>query len=372
MTADFLRAGAFHQDAALRPALAVLGAAAGACVGRALRAWALRPLEWVLARVAVLICVLGTATGLLVGAVVYLGARAAGAEAFIAGAVPVSSWAVEGLVTALTVLPAFAAVTAAAWRVGRARPRSLVAVTEARAPWLMLAAAIAAGSLAALPNWHDARGEDAPWSLHLTLATTAGALASACALLALDFAALRRARALVASAPRMRLRETHDRPDRRRRVLDLGLADVEFEIATPSPTAYRGTDDVRLVVRGHPAAAHAALGAMVTQGLVAVTVSAACLFAALQLPNVHLFARIALAAPQHAAHATGVPECDLYVLEVERCASRTPTEKWRGKQRADALRESIVRGATTPGVRSALAFSCRSAVQMYAAGPECH
>ncbi|WP_437729828.1 hypothetical protein [Sorangium sp. So ce1335] len=184
--------------------------------------------------------------------------------------------AVNGLICAAATLPICGAVLEAALRAERARLGSIVAASDRRAVWQILAASIAVATLAALPEWPAARIGRAP-PPQVAEALALGAWIAVGLLILADAAALGYGLHRAAGAPE-RCSPDAIAPDPAVPRVDLGLGDdVHARLARGD--AYRGRDRASLLVIGSHAEAHAALAGALRRGVVCFALGAAVLFA---------------------------------------------------------------------------------------------
>jgi hypothetical protein len=315
MTAEALRAGGFVFDGGLHVVMLGVTAIAGMYLGAAADWNGDRPLAWVLPRGAALWCCAAAFTGLPVAAAVVLGPatsleeRGGLVKAFVPHALACGR---DALFAGAVTLPAAVAVLASHWRIGGARPGSLVDGAQRRGPWLWTFAAIAAGALAALPNWIGLRVTEVPRWLDASLAIAGAALLAACVLLALDVCASLRARRLRGVVARARARDAAEITEPE---VDLGIGEREWALAVPAADPYRRVDRVVTTGRGDPTAAAMLLSRLVAVRAVAVLAATACLVAATQLPRAQLVAlRVAdlvptLEAPRALEPERGLQRC---------------------------------------------------------------
>lgn len=288
MAADFFRVGALAaMDDGLRTSLAVVtpicALLVGVLVGPMVR-WPGRFKSFVGAAIAVLSA--GLVGGGLIGVLRWsrngLGEGAA-----------------TGFICALAFLPAFTLVLAAARRVGRARPGSLVDRADRRAVWLAVATSVALGTLAALPDWNVFPMGVRP-SLEVSRWLGLAALTAIAALCVNDAAALVRAILTFRQVDTMRPTSPDDpRIAWSPRRLDLGLGDSTLAAVLSAAVAYRDHDRILSVVRGDPHAARRALFGTFASGLVALALASACIVATGARP----VTAVALAAAQNTIHA---------------------------------------------------------------------
>jgi len=182
--------------------------------------------------------------------------------------------AISGFLCALAFVPVCVAVILAARRALRARLGSIVADSDRRAVWGILAPALALATLEALPDWPAAMGGviDVP-VIALHLAQGAGVLLVG--ILIVDIVALRRARRALGSG--LTLRDPGESGDVDGSVprLDLGLGDESHARLSRSASAYRGRDRTLALVEGSPEQALSALRRAIVRGAVGIGVVAA-------------------------------------------------------------------------------------------------
>ncbi|AKT41329.1 hypothetical protein [Chondromyces crocatus] len=267
MAADFFRVGALeHMDAGLRPSLVAIAALASSLLGLLLQPVTRWP-GW-------RATVVATASVLLAGMLA-------------GGFVGVMTWsryglgegAASGFWCGVAFLPGFAAILMAARRLDRARPGSLVHGADRRAVWLAVSAAVAMGTLAALPDWTFIPGMGRPelgvsrW-LGVTSVVVIGVL-----LLSNGVGVIRAHRA----AGKLRDMRTCAPNDPSlswaRRQLDLGLGHEAAASVMPSAGIYREHDRIMEVVRGDPARAGQALLGSLGLSAAALACGVACLVA---------------------------------------------------------------------------------------------
>jgi hypothetical protein len=187
--------------------------------------------------------------------------------------------AVGGAACALAFVPVCLAVIAAARRAQRARLGSLVAATDRRAVWGILAITLAVTTLEALPAWPASTVKEAPaplvalWVLLATCAVTIGILRSDQKVLAEAEVVIKAG--LSAWEPAGVGREDGDEVAR----LDLGLGeDMQARIARGA-AAYRDRERTVALVRGAPEAALHALRRAVRRSEIGLVVTGAVLAA---------------------------------------------------------------------------------------------
>lgn len=266
MAADFFRVGALQaMDRGLRPAFVVVTPLCAL-----LLALLVQPtVRWPRAFAAFSAASVGVLSAGLVGGA-------------LIGVLRWSRWglgegAATGFVCSLAFLPAFGLVLAAARRVGRARPGSIVDRADRRVVWVAVASSIALGTLAALPNWLVF-----PTDFHPSLEVSRNlGLAAFTMLIGLwlgnAFALLRTFR-VERQTDAMRLAN----PDDPRLVwsphkLDLGIGEETRASVLAAGNPYRDYDHVLSVIRGNPMEARRALFGTFAMSLAALVVSGACL-----------------------------------------------------------------------------------------------
>lgn len=182
-----------------------------------------------------------------------------------------SSGAVTGLCCAGAFVPVCAAVIVTARRAQRARLGSIVADSDRRAVWGILALTLAVATLEAIPDWPaSAKGEVEIPTPVIWMMLAAG-LATLAILIA-DERALRRARVAIAPGLEQRSAADIDPLDTAVPGLDLGLGDGVLARLARSSSAYRGRDRTLALVQGSPEQALAALRRAVRRGAVSLAV----------------------------------------------------------------------------------------------------
>jgi hypothetical protein len=175
--------------------------------------------------------------------------------------------AASGFFCAFAFVPVGLAVLAAARRSKRARLGSIVAGSDRRAVWGILAAALGLATLLAVIDWPAAAMSDevaapkgALYMAHATVLVTLLVLAA-------DVLALRRARAVV--APGLSPRENPDGPSGESEIpeLDLGLGEDLLSRLARRGSAYRERDKTVALVRGNPDQALEALRRGIRRGV---------------------------------------------------------------------------------------------------------
>lgn len=183
--------------------------------------------------------------------------------------------ALGGLICALAFVPVCLVVIAAARRAQRARLGSLVAGSDRRAVWGILATALSVTTLEALPDWPASAVGQVRVPVPATLMLAAAALVITAALIA-DIVGLRRAgRAFVPGLVERdpaRLVSTDLAAPR----LDLGLGEEIRARVTATAAAYRGSDRTLALVQGDREQATSALRRGLRRGVFGLTVVALC------------------------------------------------------------------------------------------------
>ncbi|MDI1450261.1 hypothetical protein [Polyangium sp. 6x1] len=191
--------------------------------------------------------------------------------------------AASGAVSAILFLPVCLLVLSSARRAQRARLGSIVAGSDRRAVWGILAAALSATTLFAALDWPAARMAEAEAplpALYILLATALVTLV----VLAADVRALKRAQA--ALAPGLSTGEEGAAPlvDPSVPRVDLGLGDDLASRLARSAAAYRSRDRAIELVQGNPEQALGALRRAVRRGVTSLALMGVIL-------GVHSFAQ---------------------------------------------------------------------------------
>lgn len=203
-------------------------------------------------------------------------AAGAGAGAVIATVCDVyhgPKWgAFGGVLCALAFVPVCVAVILAARRARRARLGSVVAASDRRAVWGILATTLAVATLEGAIDWPAAAAKHviAPWpALGMLVASGLGIAA----ILFVDLRALRGARGTLGPglAPRDPAETQADDTGVPR--VDLGLGDDVAARVARSNSAYRGRDRTLAVVQGSPEQAFEALRRAVSRGVAGLVVT---------------------------------------------------------------------------------------------------
>jgi hypothetical protein len=177
--------------------------------------------------------------------------------------------AAVGALLALVFVPVCLFVLAAARRAQRARLGSLVASSDRRAVWGILAITLAAATLEALPEWPAASADDRPWPL-VALGMLVLAGLATLEIFREDRAVLGRAREMERAGLEAREEPVLDASEILR--LDLGLGD-ELRART-ARGAYRQVDRTVALVQGSLEAAVGALERSVRRGKIGLAVVA--------------------------------------------------------------------------------------------------
>jgi hypothetical protein len=208
--------------------------------------------------------------GVVLGAGAAAGAVVAGLHKPYGG----PAWGLlSGSLAALAFVPVFLAVLSAARRAQRARLGSMVAGSDRRAVWAILATTLALATAGALPEWPAAGAQNtaAPWPALLMLAGAALVVGAA---LLLDRRALRRAEAALLGVSPQRAEEM-GAVEQGVPHLDLGLGEGLAARLARSAAAYRGRDRALALVQGSPELARAALRRAVLRDAVSLALIAA-------------------------------------------------------------------------------------------------
>ena len=157
--------------------------------------------------------------------------------------------ALGGLLCALAFVPVCLTVIRFARRAQRARLGSLVAGSDRRAVWGILALTLALATVEAILDWPAAERTGAPTpALYLVMAAGLVTLA----ILAFDLVALRRARRALTPGLEQRSPGELDPGEAAVPRLDLGLGEELLARFTRSAAAYRGRDRTTALVKGSP------------------------------------------------------------------------------------------------------------------------
>jgi hypothetical protein len=218
----------------------------------------------------------GAATAVLVGVIME--------ERWDAGPV-----AVSGALCTTAFVPVCLAVLAAARRAQRARLGSIVAGSDRRAVWGILATLLAVMTLEALPDWLGGSSDLLARLVVGALVAAAGAVLL-CVLLA-DRRACLEARAAVGAGFSVRRPEDMEESDALLPLVDLGLGEQTLARASPGAVPYRDRERALSLVRGTPEIALAAFARAARRsrlGLLAVGATALA-HALASLPAARLF-----------------------------------------------------------------------------------
>jgi hypothetical protein len=198
----------------------------------------------------------GTATGAISGLIL---------EEHTAGILPS---AVMGLCCTVAFVPVCLAVLAAARRAQRARLGSIVAASDRRAVWAILATTLVMVAAGAVLEWPAAAAGDVTDPIPALLIVLGAEVVVGCALLA-DVRALRTAKDAMAPG----LTESGAAAiDPGAATLDLGLGEGVLAELVRSASAYRGRDRAVALVQGSPDQALDALSRAVRRGAVGMGV----------------------------------------------------------------------------------------------------
>jgi hypothetical protein len=286
-----------HQlDRALQPLAAILACLFAAIVGGLLRRWcAGRRYDYQLTppdpstrlptdvgwRHAIAMISAGTLTGMLIGANF-------GSDEGMRGGL-------AGTVCAILFLPIGFAVLGSARRAQRARLGSIVAASDRRAVWGILAATLGVATIEAAPEW--AGFAEPPRAAAVML------FASCCAVTFIAVLDVRAHRALALVVSDLEARpDFASAPER----IDLGVGDDLAARLERSTSPYRGSDRTLALVHGDPRLARAALKRAVVRGAISMVLLGATL-------AVHLAANMEWA-DDLAVRLTDPPHCHPYTL----------------------------------------------------------
>lgn len=167
-----------------------------------------------------------------------------------------------GALVGIAFLPIGALVVGAARRAARARMGSIVAASDRRAMWGILAAALAGATLLALPDWPASTlGRVAPPWVAMGVTLACGALTVG--LLVADLEALSRVRRLDREAGSMEVRDPSAEPrdDDPEPEVDFGLGADVLARMERGAAAYRARDRATALLLGSSVAAAGALSA---------------------------------------------------------------------------------------------------------------
>jgi uncharacterized membrane protein len=183
--------------------------------------------------------------------------------------------AVMGYLCAIPFVPVCLLVLAAARRAQRARLGSIVAGSDRRAVWGILAVTLAVATTEGVVDWPAAAGGDVAMPV-AALAMAIGAAVAVGVVLVADARAIRRARR--ALEPGLADRGTAA-IDPGAPTIDLGLGDGLLARLARSASAYRGRDRAVALVQGSPEEAMLALSRAVRRGAASLGVILAVLAA---------------------------------------------------------------------------------------------
>lgn len=268
--ADAFRIGA---DASLRWLLAFFTPAVAAALGWFLAGRVPRPAVASVVLAACCTVLAGALNGILVGL-------------FFAPPVGAVVGVFAGLLCAIPFVPAVCGLALIARRVGRARPFSLVDVSDRRAVLVVTMVSVALAVVMPIEPIYSRGLAGVSSAFPLIAAAVISAIFSA------DLIALHRARAIDARALylRARDREAHGDEEETEETVDLGVGDGELEEIARTGSAYREHERTTRIVIGSPAAARAALaGNVVADGVaLAIALGAFALRSALEVPGTAL------------------------------------------------------------------------------------
>jgi hypothetical protein len=186
-----------------------------------------------------------------------------------------ATWALSGALCTAAFIPVCLAVLAAGRRAQRARLGSIVADSDRRAVWGILATLLAVMTVEALPDWLGG-SPDRPARLVLAALIAASAAVLVRVLLA-DRRACLDARAVIDAGLSVRQPEEMEESDSCLPLVDLGLGEQTLKRVTPGVAPYRDRERAVSLVRGSPEMAVAALARASLRsrvGLLAVGVTA--------------------------------------------------------------------------------------------------
>jgi hypothetical protein len=181
----------------------------------------------------------------------------------------VHGFALSGAGMAIVFIPVCLAVVAAARSAQRARQGSIVAASDRRAVWGILAFALALTTLEALPDWAASADLDASPPIPAVLAVVAAALVTLWVLRA-DRRAIAEAREVIGAglSARDSTDTAHVDPEATR--LDLGLGEGLLERVAHGSAAYRDRARTVALVQGSPESAIASLERATKRGMLAI------------------------------------------------------------------------------------------------------
>lgn len=267
---------AYTPDSPLRGLTAALAAGFAAATGALIRRWCVgrrygwevdapdheaRPPSDSWPRHVLAILFAGTATGVALAAI-------GGAFELIPDA------AVVAMTCTLPFLPVCAAVLAAGRRAQRARLGSLVAASDRRAVWGILATALLIASLEALPDWVVA-GDGPLFAPIPAVGLLFAATASIAVIITLDVFTWRRLRTAVALGLSRQEASDLTAQDEAAQRLDVGLGNEVHAQIQRGGAAYRSRERAVSLVQGDPERAFAALRRALGRGALGLGLAAA-------------------------------------------------------------------------------------------------
>jgi hypothetical protein len=182
---------------------------------------------------------------------------------------------IGGALCALAFFPVCLAVIGAARRAQRARLGSIVAASDRRAVWGILAMLLAVMSLEMLPNWPAYFAQiDVPSPAPVLAILAASTLCTVGVLFA-DARALRRARLVVAHGLSVHEQQEAEPGAADAPRLDLGIGNEILAKVTRGAAAYRHREQTLALVKGTPKLALDALGRAVRRGMFGLALIAA-------------------------------------------------------------------------------------------------
>lgn len=241
--------------------------------------------------------------------------------------------ALGGLACGALFLPVCLAVVAAGRRAKRARLGSIVAGSDRRAVWGILATCLAVTTLEALPDWPASTAGAVPAPLVAVGILVLAALAIS-AVLTLDVRALRRARQAVAPGLVAHDPGQSTEADSTVPALDLGLGEEVSAHVSRAAAAYRSRHRTLALVKGDPEQALAELRRALRRGIVG-----------LALVALAATAHLATAHSDSARLAYDERSCDMF--EMPSCARAADALRTRNPARAARYYERAC-GASSP------------------------
>jgi len=227
---------------------------------------------------AIVVLLAGAAIGATVGAECFSRALCAGA----------------GALCALVFVPVCLAVVKAARRAQRGRLGSIVAASDRRAVWGIIALTLAVTTLEALPEWPASTVHEAPLPVVVPFALGAAA-ALVLAILVADHRALAEAEAVIGAGLSAQEPAEVEPEGALLPRLDLGLGDDLLARVARGAAAYRHRERTVALVRGTPGLTLAALRRAVRRGrigLAVLGVVAAAHLAAVTTPSLVAYERL--------------------------------------------------------------------------------